>query len=83
VARKPVLLQLSEELLERIDQLTATQGRSRSAVVREAVERYITEQSQALKDQQMAEGYRRIPDDEQFDEWAEVAVRELVEEEPW
>ena len=83
MARKPVLLQLSEELLERIDQLTAAQGRSRSAVVREAVERYITEESQALKDQQMAEGYRRIPDDEQFDEWAEVAVRELVEEEPW
>lgn len=83
MTRKPVLLQFTEELLDELDRLSEAQGRSRSAVVREAVRRYVTDQSTALKDEQMREAYRRIPDNDEFADWAEASLRQMIEEEPW
>lgn len=81
--RKPVLVQLSEELIEKLDELTEAQGRSRSAVVRDAVERYVVKESEAEKDRRMIEGYTRMPPDDEFDDWAEDNLKRMVEEEPW
>ena len=81
--KKPVLLQFDEQLLDRLDRLTSSQGRSRSAVVREAVERYVVTQTKEERDRQMVEAYTRFPDDDEFKEWAEDSTREMIEEEPW
>lgn len=83
MSRKPVLVQLNEELIEKLDELTEVQGRSRSAVVRDAVERYVAAESEAEKDRRLVEGYTRIPPDDEFAAWAEASVRELLDEESW
>lgn len=41
------------------------------------------EQSEADKDRRMIEASTRIPDDGEFDVWAEESGREMVKEEPW
>lgn len=83
MARKPVLLHLSAEELARLDALVAEKGRSRSAVVRDAIERYVTQESIAEKERRYAEGYRQMPPDGEFDEWAREGLTRLVDEEPW
>ena len=83
MSRKPVLVQLNEDLIAELDQLSQQQGRSRSAVVRDAVERYVVNESDAAKDRRMIEAYRLIPDDGEFDAWAEVSAKEMLEEESW
>lgn len=83
MTRKPVLVQLSDELIARLDRLGDQTGESRSAIVREAVERYVVQKSNEEWDRQMVEAYTRIPDDDEFDAWAEESLREMVEEEPW
>lgn len=83
MARKPVLVQFDDELLARLDRVSEEKGRSRSAVVREAVERYVVKESVEEKDRRTIDGYTRIPDDGEFDAWAEASVREMIAEEPW
>lgn len=83
MAKKPVLLQFDDELLERLDQYATTVDRSRSAVVRDAVERYIATESEAEKDRRLVEGYTRIPDTGEFDTWALESGRDAIEEESW
>lgn len=83
MTRKPVLVQFSDDLIEQLDRIGDAQGRSRSAVVRDAVQRYIVQASDEIKDQLMAAAYERIPDDDEFDAWAQASVRELVNEESW
>ncbi|HEX9711014.1 MAG TPA: ribbon-helix-helix protein, CopG family [Actinomycetota bacterium] len=80
--RKAVLVQLSDELLERLDRLSREKGDSRSALVRDAVERYITQESQAVKDGRLREGYVRVPDPAP-DAWVQDSLREMLDEESW
>lgn len=83
MARKQVLLQLTEELVQKLDQLGEETGRSRSSMVRDAVERYVTRESEAEKDRRLIEGYKRFPPDGEFDQMAEDALREMLDEESW
>ena len=83
MARKQVLVQLTEELVSKLDELAGQTGLSRSAMVRDAVERYVVKESEAEKDRRLIEGYTKYPPDGEFDEMAEDAARRLIEEEPW
>jgi metal-responsive CopG/Arc/MetJ family transcriptional regulator len=83
MARKPVLVQFDEDLLERLDDLSSALGRSRSAMVRDAVARYVAQESEAEKDRRLVEGYTRFPDSGEFAAAAEEGARRLIEEEPW
>ena len=83
MSRKPVLVQFNDELIAELDQLSQQQGRSRSAVVRDAVERYVVKESDAAKDRRTIEGYTRIPDDGEFMTAAEENLQRMVGEEPW
>jgi len=83
MARKPVLVQLTQDLDAQLDRLAATQGRSKSALVRDAVAEYATRRSIELKEQQMREAYARIPDDGEFDQWAEDIANDMLDEESW
>jgi predicted DNA-binding protein len=83
MGRRQTLVQLSDELLAVLDQRAAQRGSSRSALVREAVERYLAEDLEAEISRRIVEGYQRVPDTGELDGWAEQSARELIAEEPW
>lgn len=74
-------MQLSDELLSAIDQHAARTGRSRSEIIRTAIERYLARSLQAELDRAIVDGYTRMPQED--DAWADRAARDLIAEEPW
>lgn len=82
MARRQTLVQLSDELLAVLDQVAAATGRSRSDLIRQALERHFHDEIEVEIDRQIVEGYTRIPQ-EQHDPWAEEAARRSIAEEPW
>jgi predicted DNA-binding protein len=80
MARTQTLVQLSDDLLERIDRLRDREGRSRSELIREAIEQYLTEHQEADVDRLIVEAYTLRPPD---DDWADDAARRMIAAEPW
>jgi metal-responsive CopG/Arc/MetJ family transcriptional regulator len=80
MARRQTLVQLSEDLLARLDSYRAREGRSRSDVIRTAVERYLAEDRQAAIDRCIVEAYSRQPAE---DAWSDDAARRMIAAEPW
>jgi predicted transcriptional regulator len=81
MARRQTLVQLSDELLALLDERAARTGRSRSDVIRTAIERELAADREAAIDAAIVEGYRRLP--QEPDPWADVAARESIAAEPW
>ena len=81
--RTQTLVQLSRVLLQRLDERAAREGRSRSALIRDAIEAYLYDEEEARIDREIREGYERIPQTDEEVAWAESSAREAVEEEPW
>jgi metal-responsive CopG/Arc/MetJ family transcriptional regulator len=81
MARTQTLVQLSDDLLAALDQHAASSGRSRSELIREAIERYIHDELERDIDRQIVDGYRRVP--QEPDPWVEARARESIAEEPW
>jgi metal-responsive CopG/Arc/MetJ family transcriptional regulator len=77
------MVQLNDTLLEVLDQRAVETGRSRSDLIREAIEQYYKEDIEAAVDRAMVEGYTRVPDDDEFDALAEASGAMLIAEEPW
>ncbi len=82
IARRQTLVQLNDELVALLDERAARTHRSRSQVIREAVEQYLAAERDAAIDRAIVEGYTRIPPDE-HDPWAEAAATESIRAEPW
>ena len=82
VARRQTIVQLSDDLLARLDERAARTGRSRSQLIREAVEAHLKAERSAEIDAAIVEGYTRYPPDE-FDAWAEAAAIRSIRDEPW
>jgi Arc/MetJ-type ribon-helix-helix transcriptional regulator len=80
VARKQTLVQLSDDLLTRLDRLTARAGRSRSEVIRDAVEAYLAADREAEIDRQIVAAYSARP---QEDVWGPDAALRMIAAEPW
>jgi len=80
MARTQTLVQLSDELLERLDARRAREGRSRSEVIREAIELYLAADREAEIDRLIVEAYTRRPPE---DVWADEAAKRMVAAEPW
>jgi metal-responsive CopG/Arc/MetJ family transcriptional regulator len=80
MARTQTLVQLTDELLERLDSYRAREGRSRSQVVREAIERYLDADRQAELDRLIVDAYTRQPPEAL---WTEDAAKRMIAEEPW
>jgi metal-responsive CopG/Arc/MetJ family transcriptional regulator len=74
---------VDDTLLEVLDQRAVETGRSRSDLIREAIEQYYKEDIEAALDRAMVEGYTRVPDDDEFDGLAELNAQTLIGEEPW
>lgn len=79
--RTQTLVQLNDRLLAALDQYAAQAGRSRSEVIRAAVETYLEEVLQDEIDRAIVDGYRRIP--QEPDPYAEAAARDSIAAEPW
>lgn len=75
------MVQLSDELLKALDQRAAHAGRSRSHLIRVAIERYIHQDLEAELDRQIVAGYQRLPQHE--DLAAEQQLRDYIAAEPW
>ena len=80
MARTQTLVQLSQDLLARLDDYRTRDGRSRSEVIREAIERYLAEDREATTDRRIVEAYTRQPPD---DAWSDDAARRMIASEPW
>jgi metal-responsive CopG/Arc/MetJ family transcriptional regulator len=80
MARTQTLVQLSDELLERLDSYRAREGRSRSEVVREAIERYLEADREAEIDRLLVDAYTRQPPE---DLRSDQAARQMIAAEPW
>jgi len=83
VARIQTLVQLTSDLLRRLDERAAREGRSRSALIRDAIEAYLHDEEKARIDREIIEGYERIPTTDEEMEIAEREGREAIREEPW
>jgi metal-responsive CopG/Arc/MetJ family transcriptional regulator len=83
VTRTQTLVQLNDDLLRQLDERAAKEGRSRSALIRDAIEKYLFDEDKARIDREIIEGYERIPETEEEIAEAYESAREAVEEEPW
>ena len=77
------MVQLNDTLLEILDRRATETGRSRSDLIREAIEQYYREDIEAAIDRAMVEGYTRVPDDDELDALYEDVARRSIAEEPW
>jgi predicted DNA-binding protein len=81
VPRRQSLVQLSDELLALLDERAARSGRSRSSLIREAIEAFLADDLDARIDAEIVAGYRWRP--QEPDLWADIAAREAISAEPW
>jgi metal-responsive CopG/Arc/MetJ family transcriptional regulator len=63
MARREVLVQLDDELVERLDRLADQQGTSRSDLLRRGAAAVLEASELAAADRELQESYRRIPQD--------------------
>ena len=83
VSRTQTLVQLTDELLRRLDERAEREGRSRSALIRDAIEAYLADEERAAISRRIVEGYERTPQSEDEMDWADAEAVEAVREEPW
>jgi metal-responsive CopG/Arc/MetJ family transcriptional regulator len=80
MARTQTIVQLTDELLAELDARRAREGRSRSELIRQAIESYLADDRDAAIDDAIVDGYTRIPPEDLGAEWA---ARTLIAAEPW
>lgn len=78
IARKQTLVQLSDELIQMLDQRALSEEKSRSAVIRDAVEGHLKDEVEAEKVRQYVEAYRRMPQTDEETEWSDWAADETM-----
>lgn len=83
VARKQVLVQLSDELVALLDRIARRRSVSRSELIRELIERHTAAEREAEADRRYVESYTRFPQepDPGADIAAILAGRAMDEEE--
>lgn len=74
MSRVQTMVQLTAELVELLDRRAAHTGVSRSQLIREAIEAYVSEDREAEIDRQITEGYTRMPQGGEYDvdEWGDL-----------
>lgn len=83
MARRETLVQLTDEIVRRLDVLARSREVSRSELIRQVLKRFVEREDHAEKVRRDIEGYTRCPPDEEFDALAEWSARRMVGEEPW
>jgi predicted transcriptional regulator len=75
-------IRLSDDRLAALEERAAASGRSRSELVREAVDSFLATGEPGAVDAAILAGYARIPASAQ-DEWALAGTLALLGGEPW
>lgn len=78
--RKQTLVQLNDELVARLDSRSARERRSRSELIREAIEHFLAADRDAEIDRAIVDAYMRQPQEDLGAEWA---ARSSIAAEPW
>jgi predicted DNA-binding protein len=78
--RRQTIVQLSDELVERLDHEARERGVSRSTVIREAIEGHLAASTREEIDRQIVESYSKQP---QEDVWGDGPGIAMIEAEPW
>lgn len=63
MARKEVLVQLDDDLVDRLDRLAEAEGTSRSELLRRGATAVLDAAAQSQADRSLRDAYRRIPQD--------------------
>ena len=82
VARRQTLVQLDDARLAALDERAAATGRSRSDLVREAIDLLLGTGEAAAIDAAIVDGYRRVPAPDR-DPWALQGAVAAIKAEPW
>ncbi len=77
-------VKLSDSLVQEIDRLIET-GRfaNRTDAVRTALAHLLDQLREEQVSAAIVDGYRRMPQDEADDRWADAATRAMIMDEPW
>lgn len=81
MARTQTIVQLTDALLTELDARRAREGRSRSELIRDAIEAYLAVDREDALDRAIVDGYTRVPPHENLG--AGWAARASIEAEPW
>ena len=80
----PIALRLPAEIVAELDQLVASGAyRTRTDLIRTALEALLHEHRERTIDEQIVAGYRRNPVTEEEMAMATAATRALIADEPW
>jgi Arc/MetJ-type ribon-helix-helix transcriptional regulator len=82
MARRQTLIQLDDARLAALDERAAASGRSRSDLVREAVDLLLGTGDAAAIDAAIVRGYERVPGSKR-DLWAFEGALAAIRAEPW
>jgi Arc/MetJ-type ribon-helix-helix transcriptional regulator len=80
--RRQTLVQLDDARLAALDERAAASGRSRSDLVREAIDLLLATGDAAAIDAAIVEGYERVPPADR-DPWAYQSAFAAIRAEPW
>jgi predicted transcriptional regulator len=82
IARRQILIQLDDARLAALDQRAAVSGRSRSDLIREAIDLLLGTGDAAAIDAAIVAGYERAPASPP-DRWAFDGAIAAIKAEPW
>jgi hypothetical protein len=82
MGRRQTLIQLDDARIAALDQRAAASGRSRSDLIREAVDLLLGTGDAAAVDAAIVAGYERTPPP-QHDAWALESALAAIRAEPW
>jgi len=80
--RRQALIQLDDARLAALDERAAASGRSRSDLVREAIDLLLGTGDAAVIDAAIVDGYKRTPASNR-DPWALAGALAAIKAEPW
>lgn len=83
MSRRETLVQLTDQLVVKIDSLAASRELSRSELIRQVLAAFVEREDHEEKVRRDIEGYTKFPPTDEFDAWHEESARAMVEEEPW
>ncbi len=72
LVRTQTLVQLTDDLVARLDRRASSLGVSRSRLIRDLLEQALEEDSRRELTRRMIEAYERVPQEDARDEWGDL-----------
>lgn len=78
-----VAVSMPHALYRAVEQARKKNGKSRSAVVQDALRHWLNREQEAERVRQYVEGYKRMPETEEEIEWVDAVSRRALLTEEW